>query len=120
MEAGMDFLKYFALLPGLMLGMLVVSRLFRWGYSLWSVVEERNRDPVHRSLWRIPAILLLDSGPWLFVAASAFAYFVLRSGHAEAWNWFFGGTLLASLILGLTVYRVFRRVRRAKQKGAAR
>ena len=94
----MDLPAFLAAGPGFLLGMMVLSPVLRWGLAIWVVAKERQRDPVHRSRWRIVATVLLHSGPWFAVATGTFTWFILSRPHAEGWDWGFGGALLSPLI----------------------
>ncbi|HEY3644469.1 MAG TPA: hypothetical protein VGM16_03950 [Gammaproteobacteria bacterium] len=107
----MDLPDFLTAPLGLMLGMTVLSPVLRWGFSIWTVVTERRRDPAHRSRWRIVAVALLHSGPWFAIAAGTFAWFMLSRPHTPAWDWFFGGALLAPVIFGLSAARMLKRGR---------
>jgi hypothetical protein len=113
----MDDLSLFAGPGGFFIGMLVWSRILRWGLSLWTVAKERQRDPVHRSRWRIVAAVLLHSGPWTLAALVTGTVLVFRSPHAHAWNVFFYGLLASALFQGVMMAWILRRIRKRKVAG---
>lgn len=113
----MDLPVFLAAAPGFLFGMTVIGPVLRWAVSIWVVAKERQRDPAHRSRWRIVAAVLLHSGPWFAVAMTAFVWFILSRPHAEGWDWFFGGALLSPLVLGLYMWRFFK-LRQAKLKAS--
>lgn len=113
----MDLPAFLALPPGLIVGMIVLGPLLRWGIAIWTVAKERRRDPAHRSAWRIPVVVLLHSGPWFAIVAGGFAWFILSKPHHAAWNWFFGGALLAPLVFGFYAWKLLK-MRKARLKAA--
>ena len=116
----MDLPGFLATPPGVLFGMIVLGPVLRWGLSIWTVTVERRRDLAHRSRWRIVAVTLLHSGPWFVIAAGIFAYFVLSRPRASAWEWFFGGALLAPVLFGLNAARILKRLRQNKLKAGTR
>lgn len=111
----MDVVPLLAGLGGFFVGMLVWSRALRWIYSLWAVFKERQRDPAHRSRWRIVTVVFLHSGPWMLASILVLVGLILPSPHAEGWNGFFYG-ILASLVMQgfivMWVVRLFQRKRK--------
>jgi hypothetical protein len=99
----MDNLSIFAGTAGFFVGLLLCSRVTRWALSLWVVSKERQRDPAHRSRWRIVATVLLNSGPWILAGFVALTVLVFRSPHVHAWNGFFCGVLVGLLLQGTMI-----------------
>jgi len=99
---------------GFFLGMLVSSRIFRWALAVWTVAKERQRDPAHRSHWRIVAAALLDSGPWTLAAFVTVTILVYRSPHAHGWNILFYGLLAGLVFQGLMMAWMLRRLQKRK------
>ena len=116
----MDDLSLLAGPGGFVIGMLVWSRLLRWGLVLWTVAKERQRDPAHRSRWRLVAAALLNSGPWTLAALVTVTVLVFRSPHAPAWNTFFYGMLASLIFQGLVMAWIARKIRKRKTAEAVR
>jgi hypothetical protein len=100
-----------ALVAGLFAGNLVSIGVVRW---IATSAELLHSSPQG---WRMAAAAsLFNSGPWLVVVVSVFAYYV----HSEAWApWFFaglGGALLlfGGIIVIFTVKHRHAEARRAK------
>ena len=79
-----ELLPFLASIPGLLLGTLLVSRVGSWVQTM--------------AIDRTPIAVLLHSGPWLLAATIYSAWYLLRSPHTPAWDWFFGGGGAAILI----------------------
>ena len=79
-----SLLPFIAPVLGFFLGTLLVSRVGGWVQVIAS-----SRSPV---------VLVLHSGPWPLAATIYAAYFLLRSAHAPAWEWFFAGVGAAPIV----------------------
>lgn len=114
----MDAVLYLAGLGGFMIGNLIWSRAVRWAHSIWIVVQEQRRDPVHRSRWRFAAPVFLHSAPWMLAALVVLMVLVLSAPHAQAWNAFFWGMLAGLVFTGSMGLWLVRRVlkRRAQMR----
>jgi hypothetical protein len=112
----MDDLSLLAGPGGFFVGLLVWSRVARWALSLWTTRQEQQRDPSHRSLWRLVAVLLLDSGPWMLAALIAATVLVFRSSHAAAWNTFLYGVLAGIALQVLMMAWIYRRIRKRQHQ----
>lgn len=106
----MDPVLYLAGLGGFFIGNLIWSRAVRWAHSIWTVVQEQRRDPVHRSRWRFISPLFLHSGLWMLVALVVLMVLVLSSPHAQAWDVFFLGNLAGLVFTGLIGLWFVRRI----------
>jgi threonine/homoserine/homoserine lactone efflux protein len=116
----MDNFSIFAAAGGFVLGMLVWSRVLRWGLTIWTVNKERARDPAHRSRWRVAATVLLNSGPWTFAALIVMAALILPRPHVPAWNIFFYGVLASLGLQALMMVWMVSKMRRYKRSGQER
>jgi hypothetical protein len=110
----MDDLSLFAAPAGFFIGLLVWTRAVRWAFVMWTVERERQRDPAHRSRWRIVAAALLNSGPWTLAALVTVTILVFRSPHAPAWNVFFYGILAGLVFQGLMMTWMLRKLQKRK------
>lgn len=107
-----SFLRIFAVMGGLFVGLQVWSRTVRWAHSVWLAVKSRgNSSNVSLGL---PVVLFLHSGPWLLAAFVAFTVYILSTPHQPEWVWFFGGALATPLLIALNVLWYFRRKRKAE------
>lgn len=106
----MDPVLYIAGLGGFLIGNLIWVRAVRWVYSIWTVVQEQQRDPSHRSRWRFVTPVFLHSGPWMLAALVGLMILILTSPHAQAWNTFFWGILAGLIFTGLIGLLLVRRV----------
>ena len=114
----MDPVLCLAGLGGFFIGNLIWSRAVRWVYSIWTVIQEQRRDPVHRSRWRFAAPVFLHSAPWMLAALAALMILILPSSHAQAWSVFFWGMLTGLVFTSLMGLFLVRRVlkRRAQMR----
>ena len=81
-------------LGGIVLGMLLTSRLIGW---VQAIVEAR-RTTGGTSAPMI-MVVLLHSGPWLLLATLVGGFFALSRSDAEGWTWFLSGVVIAPLVL---------------------
>jgi hypothetical protein len=78
-----ELIPFLAVLPGFLVGTLLVSRVGSW---VETIVKHRSA-----------LAAILHSGPWLLGATIYASYYLLRSPHAPAWDWFFAGVAAAPL-----------------------
>jgi phosphotransferase system glucose/maltose/N-acetylglucosamine-specific IIC component len=100
---------------GFYMGLLVWTSTIRWIYSIWQVATERSAAGQGKFLPGA-SVLLLHSGPWLLIAAAAFAYYILSRPHEPWWFWFFVGSLFAPVLSALRVAFVMRCLKQSKAK----
>jgi hypothetical protein len=93
-----ELIPFLAALPGLLVGTLLVSRVGSW---VETIVKHRNA-----------VAAILHSGPWLLGATIYATYYLLRSPHAPAWDWFFAGVGAAPILW--TPILIFLALRRRK------
>jgi len=79
-----ELIAFLAVLPGLFVGTLLISRVGSW---MQTMVKHRSA-----------VAALLHSGPWLLGVTIYAAFYLLRSPHAPAWDWFFGAVGATALL----------------------
>lgn len=115
----MDVTLLLAAFGGFMVGLTIWPRVVRWLHSLSIVIQERRRDPTHRSRWRLLSVVVLHSGPWMLVILIAMAILVLPSPHAAGWNAFFYGFLVGIIFMALAAIWLVRKVLKRRAQLAA-
>ena len=106
----MDVTLLLAGFGGFMVGLTTWPRVVRWIHSLWTVIQERRRDPAHRSRWRLFTVVALHSGPWMLAVLIGLAVLILPSPHAYGWNAFFYGFLAGIIFMALVAIWLVRKV----------
>jgi|GEM_PF-6995114 len=104
---------------GFMVGLTIWPRVVRWLHSLWTVSTERRRNPAHRSAWRLVAVVLLHSGPWMLAVLIVMAVLILPSPHAAGWNVFFYGFLVGIGFMAVVAAWLVRKVMKKRAQLAA-
>ena len=107
----MDF-EWLPAAGGMLAGNIIIAAVSSW---MRAIVEVRATYPQHP--WRMVALTsLFNSGPWLLIVASAFAYYV----HSEKWApSFLVGVLVWWGYVGVLMAITYSRVRAKKGKNAA-
>ncbi|MFI5419802.1 MAG: hypothetical protein ACHQ1H_02425 [Nitrososphaerales archaeon] len=109
----MDIVPFIAAFLGFFAFTLVWGRVMQWILSIWTVIQDRRRNPAKRSPARILVPLLLASGPWVLIIFVGLSVYFFSKPHDPAWNGFFWGALLVPPVVALNVLIFLRRRRRA-------
>ena len=112
----MDIVPFIAAFLGFFAFTLVWGRVMHWILAIWTVIQDRRRNPAKRSRARILVPLLLASGPWVLIIFVGLSAYFFSKPHDPDWNWFFARALLALLLMAFSVIRVLRIRRRALAK----
>jgi len=80
-------------------------------------VGRPGRSPEPPNPWLLP-LLVVNPGPWLFLATPFVIYRILSAPHSPYWAWAFGGASLAPLLVGFFIFRAFQRRRAFRSKQA--
>lgn len=116
--APMVFCLFFAMV-GLLVTLMAFSLLSRW---LRLVLMFLGKYPAGRpgalpeppNRWLLP-LLVVNPGPWLFLALLFVVYRLLSVPHSRYWEWALGGAALAPLLMAYVFLRLSQR-RKALKK----
>jgi len=96
-------------IAGFIAGIFVYLEIIRWVYTLLVVWGEYRiaKDFPHlqrrASLWPVPLLFLLHSGPWFLVVVVISTYKILTGQSQPEWFWFLGGFYAYGVIIGVTI-----------------
>jgi len=102
-------------LGGIILGMLLTSRVIGW---LQAIAGARSATGGDTSSAPMVVVVLLHSGPWLLVATLVGGFLAFTKSDAEGWTWFFSGVVIAPLVLIPAAIVISRRNAKSKQEGS--
>ena len=101
---------------GFYAGLLLWTQFTRWVVLLHAAASKEGGDflgpPRRRLLWAIPFLALLHPAPWLLGAMVFLAFRTLGADAAGAWPWFFGGLVIALLVMMFSSLAMLARWRR--------
>jgi hypothetical protein len=110
-------LSFGLVLAGFILGTFLFSRGGHWLLGIFAVIKSRRASGAPPLAARLAAATLLASGPWLFIAVGAFAFYV----RGQSWAiWLFGGVCVALIYFsGLSVHLARKAAASSAKKHAA-
>jgi hypothetical protein len=98
---------------GFFAGTLIFAKVGRWMVTLYELLKERTEMSVSSKAAALVSASLLSSGPWIFILAVIFAYYVF----SESWAvWVFVG--FCGAIVFFSLLSIFL-AHKAKRENAA-
>ena len=101
---------------GLLIGLLLFTRVVRWLGGMWEIIRRRHDTPV--TLKTAGTSIFLHDGPWLLLLSILSTVWLFSSEHRPEWIWLFAGIALTPFAATFIIVRALRRRERGKARAA--